>query len=222
MFLRFLLLVVAVFALPACSHFASKEQVVEPQIQIVEKVVIKEVPAVCPVCPAIPQQPSLETTKVCKPEPKKEVRVKKAVKPLTQTRLPIIGEVEWVAVNNKRNRFKARIDTGAATSSIHAEDIKVFERDGRTWASFNIQPYKKDKPLRVKAPVTRTTRIKQHDRASDKRYVVELTLIMGNIQMTAEVNLNDRTQFRYPLLIGRNFLEGNAIVDTSKRYMMLD
>ncbi|WP_369821267.1 RimK/LysX family protein [Oleiphilus sp. HI0080] len=45
---------------------------------------------------------------------------------------------------------------------------------------------------------------------------------MGNIEMRTEVNLNDRSEFVYPLLIGRSFLEGHAVVDTSQRFMMLD
>ncbi|WP_082878230.1 RimK/LysX family protein [Oleiphilus sp. HI0067] len=45
---------------------------------------------------------------------------------------------------------------------------------------------------------------------------------MGDIKMKTEVNLNDRSEFRYPLLVGRSFLEGNVLVDTSQRYMVLD
>ena len=219
--LRCLFIIAVIVVLPSCALIAQKKQVVEPEVKVVEKVVVKEVPVPCPVCPELQPQPVLEKTLEC-PSPKQDVSQIQPVKSLHYTSLPIIGEVEWVSVNAKRNRFKARIDTGAATSSIHAEDVQLFERDGRTWASFNIQPFKKSKPVRVKAPITRKSKIKQHDRASDERYVVELTLTMGDIKMKTEVNLNDRSEFRYPLLVGRSFLEGNVLVDTSQRYMMLD
>jgi len=219
--LRYLFIIAVIVVLPSCALIGQKQQVVEPEVKVVEKVVVKEVPAPCPVCPELKLQPVLEKTLEC-PSPKQDVSQIQPVKSLHHTSLPIIGEVEWVSVNAKRNRFKARIDTGAATSSIHAEDIQLFERDGRTWASFNIHPFKKSKPVRVKAPITRKSKIKQHDRASDERYVVELTLTMGDIKMKTEVNLNDRSEFRYPLLVGRSFLEGNVLVDTSQRYMVLD
>ncbi|KZY61717.1 hypothetical protein A3742_14570 [Oleiphilus sp. HI0071] len=220
---RLPLWILCAFALSACSVFETREPLAEPEIKIVKEIVVKEVPQECPICAALPERPDkANALKSCEPiqaKPKKPTQKKG---PVTTTRLPIIGEVEWVSINQKAHRFKARIDTGAATSSIHAEDIKLFERDGRTWAAFNIKPHRSKNSVRIKAPVVRKVSIKQHDRNSDRRHVVELTLMMGNIEMRTEVNLNDRSEFVYPLLIGRSFLEGHAVVDTSQRFMMLD
>ena len=211
------------FTLSACSVFETREPLAEPEVKIVKEIVVKEVPQECPICATLPERPEKPIAlKSCEPMQAKPKQPTQKKGPVTTTRLPIIGEIEWVSITKKAHRFKARIDTGAATSSLHAEDIKLFERDGRTWAAFNIKPHRSKSSVRIKAPVVRKVRIKQHDSDPDRRHVVELNLMMGNIEMRTEVNLNDRSDFVYPLLIGRNFLEGHAVVDTSQRFMMMD
>ncbi len=147
----------------------------------------------------------------------KEVPIKEKSK---QESKAIIGEVEYVFISSLDIRLKARIDTGAKTSSIHAVDIREFERDGEKWVKFKLLDNNKN--LTQKAlPIHRIVRIKQEsDTKSDRRYVVNMKLKLGDLEQLVEVSLNDRSHLNYPVLIGRNFLRGLFIVDVSKKFLL--
>lgn len=127
--------------------------------------------------------------------------------------------MEYVYVPSSKVTLKARIDTGAKTSSIHAVDVKEFERDGKRWVKFKLVSGKKSF-IEKALPVFRTVRIKQDaDLDSQRRYVVKMRINLGTISQLVEVTLNDRSNLLYPVLIGRNYLNGVAIVDVSKKYL---
>ena len=130
----------------------------------------------------------------------------------------IIGEVEYVAVPALDMVFRARIDTGAKASSIHAVDIETFERDGNPWVRFTIKHPDKNREIPLEMEVSRTARIKQQGQDSERRHSVPLVVTLGNITKELDVNLADRSNFEYPLLIGRDFLKGAAMVDVAQRY----
>jgi len=129
----------------------------------------------------------------------------------------IIGAVEEIQLPDYEINLKARIDTGATTTSINAQNIKKFERDGKKWVKFEIHN-EKGKLAALEKPVFRTVNIKRHGSESQSRYVVKIKLKLGTIDMVSEVTLADRSKFTYPLLIGRSFLTDMAIVDVSKEF----
>lgn len=131
--------------------------------------------------------------------------------------LGIIGEVETVYLPDFKTPFEARIDTGATTSSIDAFDIKNFERDGKKWVSFKVKSRTSDEQMTFELPVVRTVEIKRHEAAPVYRYSVMLKMRMGHITLDREFTLADRSEFEYPVLIGRNVLSGLAAVDTSRK-----
>lgn len=132
----------------------------------------------------------------------------------------IIGAVEHVEVDTTSLVVQARIDTGATTSSIHAEDIVTFERDGKAWVRFNFDAGDGQSPVSMEKRVVRRVRIKQlYADNYQRRYVVKLQLRLGELEEIIEVTLNDRSDFEFPMLIGRNFLTDNAIVDVSKQFI---
>jgi len=117
-----------------------------------------------------------------------------------------IGEVEDVVLIPWGVKLPARIDTGAATTSLDARELKV--RDGV--ADFKLP--KNYGGLRLQLPVVEW----QHIRGADfreRRPVVEITLCMGPKQILTRVTLNDRSMTTYPLIIGRNILKENFVVD---------
>lgn len=134
----------------------------------------------------------------------------------------IVGRIEYVDVMSISMRKKARIDTGAETTSIDASDITEFERDGEKWVQFTIVDRSTEEVSKIKARVVRNVRIKQHGIENVRRIVVELDLRMGPLQESIEVTLADRERFDYPILIGRNFLRGKAVVDVSRKYLTLE
>ncbi|RLA42114.1 MAG: ATP-dependent Zn protease [Gammaproteobacteria bacterium] len=130
----------------------------------------------------------------------------------------VIGEIENVNVAPPGQVFMARIDTGAAGTSIHASHIVAFERDGRDWVRFEIDHPSIEAPLTIERPVARTVRIKQAgSETTERRLVVKMTITLGSMTEQIDVSLSERAAMTYPVLIGRNFLRNLAIVDVSQR-----
>lgn len=129
----------------------------------------------------------------------------------------IIGAVEKVALPEQKISLNARIDTGATTTSINAQNIKQFERDGKKWVKFEVHD-DSGKLATLEKPVSRVVNIKRHGAKDQDRFAVKVKLTLGEINLLTEVTLADRAKFTYPLLIGRNFLQDMAIVDVSKEY----
>jgi len=138
------------------------------------------------------------------------------------TGLATIGQVEYVDVLPTGVRHKARIDTGAETTSIDSRDIVLFERDGRQWVRFLVLDRVSKQPTEFKLPVERMVTIKRHGAKSVKRPVVALELAIGSLRDRIEVSLANREKFTYPVLIGRNFLDGRAQVDVSRKFTALE
>lgn len=123
----------------------------------------------------------------------------------------VIGQVEKLRVVETGKVYEARIDTGAKTTSVNAIHSTQFLLDGKKMIRFKIS---QDGPEIVKKIVS-FKRIKQHGRKPIKRPEVLLTLQLGSVKKLQKVTLEDRSEFDYSLLIGRNFLLGHFIVDVS-------
>jgi len=131
----------------------------------------------------------------------------------------ILGEKEWVYVPSLNESFKARIDTGAATSSISAVDVVAFERDGNDWVKFRIE-HDDIKSDEISLPVERWVRIRQSSaEGTQKRAVVVAWIEIGDLKERTEFTLADRTHLTYPLLLGRSFFKDVALVDVSRKYV---
>ncbi|RLB67583.1 MAG: hypothetical protein DRH08_03295 [Deltaproteobacteria bacterium] len=130
----------------------------------------------------------------------------------------IIGEAEKVIIKSKGLRLNARIDTGAQTSSLGVVDQLPFERDGKKWLQFSVQDPASGMLIDFKMPVVRIAEIKRHGTEAQKRYVVKLKILLGNIEMTREFTLADRSRYTFPMLIGRNVLSGKYIVDVNRKF----
>lgn len=130
----------------------------------------------------------------------------------------IVGETEDVWLDAVNDSFPARIDTGATTSSLSAQDITVFERDGKPWVSFNLAHEGVDEKLPVETPLVRYVRIRQASAEdTERRPVVELTMRLGRLSEKTEFTLTDRSQMTYPVLLGREFLKDIAVVDIARQ-----
>ncbi|MCX4186712.1 ATP-dependent zinc protease [Methylophaga sp. OBS4] len=134
----------------------------------------------------------------------------------------VLGRVEWLWIEAVNRVFKARIDTGATTSSISAQDVVVFERDGKRWVRFRLAPDETDDRYEVEAPLVRHVRIRQSSGDGDKldrRPVVSLKVKVGNLIEDTEFTLTDRSHMLYPILLGREFLKDIAVVDVAKKFI---
>jgi len=169
---------------------------------------------------AAPEKPAPPTPA---PVPQKPVEPAKAPAPARLTsggeKLLIIGEAEYVTIKPVNIRYRARIDTGATTSSIHAIAIRKFEQDGKKWVRFTLVGPAGEK-VEMKRPLIRTIEVKRHGTEQQSRPVVSLKIAIGPIKKTTQFSLTDRSQFKYPVLIGRSFLKGTAIVDVNRSYVL--
>ncbi|MAI25558.1 MAG: hypothetical protein CMN75_05955 [Spirochaeta sp.] len=136
---------------------------------------------------------------------------------LYKDNLLVVGGVERVQVEPEGALLEARIDTGARTSSIDAQDITPFERDGKPWVKFRL-PLRdgKKSSVEITTPVTGRASIKRHGEAPLRRLVVSLRVVLGPIDRVSEFTLADRAGYDFPVLIGRSYLQGLALVDVDK------
>jgi hypothetical protein len=124
-----------------------------------------------------------------------------------------IGDVEDVVLMPSGVRLPARIDTGAATSSLDARDLKVKN----SMAEFKLP--KKYGSLELHLPVIGWQNIRSAD-FKERRPVVEITFCLGAKILHVEVNLNDRSTVKYPLILGRNALKDYFVVDCGRSYCL--
>ena len=125
--------------------------------------------------------------------------------------MKIISAVELVQVVDVGVTKEARIDTGATTTSIDAQDIALFERDGKKWVKFKFAGKE------IKKKMLGIVSIKRHGAEDTKRPSVMVRLALGDTTRNVKVTLADRSKFTYPILIGRNFLKDMFMVDVSKK-----
>lgn len=135
----------------------------------------------------------------------------------------IAGWVEKVTILEDGHLLKAKLDTGAKTSSIHAINIEDFKRDGETWIRFDLiirNHNESDAEYKtLERPRVRKIRVKEHEGRFDRRPVVELPICFDGRQYIAEFNLVDRSRFLYPVLLGRLFLKGIAVIDPEMTFL---
>lgn len=123
----------------------------------------------------------------------------------------IFGWMERVKLMDADLVLEAKLDTGAETSSVHAPDPEVFDKDGDEWVRFRITNNDGDEHV-YERPVERTVRIRSAS-GTTRRHVVKLAICLGNVKRESEVNLSDREEMSSEMLIGRNFLAGHVLVD---------
>ena len=126
----------------------------------------------------------------------------------------VIGWVEKVAILPEKVVLTAKIDTGADNSCLDVREYSFFDRDGERWVRFEIAE-DGDKGEAVERKVERMAEIKRHKGKAQSRPVVKMVLCRGGVKREAEVNLTDRHRFKYRMLIGRSFLDGEFSVDPS-------
>lgn len=138
----------------------------------------------------------------------------------------VYGWREWVVVSDGKTeeKMKAKLDSGALTSSIHVEEKELFERDGNKWVRFVVSdPRDEDaKRLRIEAPLVRIARIKDpggDPEDSEAREVVRLPFRIGDRKMQADFTLSNRSNMLNPVLLGRRALKQLGWVDSSRAYL---
>jgi hypothetical protein len=128
-----------------------------------------------------------------------------------------MGWIEHIRVAEMDGTLKAKLDSGATMSSIHAEVLKVYKKDDKKFVLFRVQTGENSYET-FNAPLVRYVKIKKKEGGYLRRPVVEMAFCIGNRKILEEVNLADRGHFVYPVLIGRNMLANRIVIDSSKTF----
>lgn len=135
----------------------------------------------------------------------------------------IIGKEEWCSLPNLGlPAIKARVDSGAKTSSIHAFNIQSEFRDGVEYVNFDIQPIQHNRRIikRCHAHVIDKRDVKSSSGETERRYVIRTELRLGEDHWDIELTLANRDSMGFRMLLGREALTGRALIDPDAGYCM--
>ncbi|WOJ94115.1 ATP-dependent zinc protease [Congregibacter variabilis] len=137
--------------------------------------------------------------------------------------LRTLGWREWIGFPDIGiAQIKAKVDTGARTSCLHAFKVEPFEHEGASWVSFDIHPSQTDgtEVIQCKAPVLEQRVVRDSGGHEELRYVIETTMTIGDHEQTAEVTLTDRDTMKFRVLLGRTAIQGTFTVDPARSYLV--
>ena len=114
----------------------------------------------------------------------------------------------------------AKMDTGAATSSIHATRIKPISRDGKAYVEFWFRLNAGEKPKRYEAAVIDRRMVRSSTGHQQDRYVISAQFCFGKLCWNGQLTLANRRSMAFPLLIGRRALRRGFLVNSGRRWVL--
>ena len=134
----------------------------------------------------------------------------------------MIGWREWLALPDLGvAAIKAKIDTGARTSSLHTFGLQTFEREGQTWARFEVHPIQKraHPSIPIEVPVAGTRLVRNTSGHQEPRpYIVTSVELMG-LRWSIEVTLANRDQMGFRMLLGRSAVRRRFLLDPGRSFL---
>ena len=138
-----------------------------------------------------------------------------------QQELLTLGWREWVSLPDLGlDKVKAKVDTGARTSAIHAFALRTYDRDGQERVEFRMHPNQKDTDTVVvcDAAVVDKRIVSDSGGHKEERLVIETTLVIGDYSWPIEATLTGRDNMLFRMLLGRTAIKNRAVVNPGKSY----
>lgn len=135
--------------------------------------------------------------------------------------LPMIGWREWVELPDLGVKMiKAKVDSGARSSSLHAFDLEEFQRDEEEWVRFNIHPYQRSKKkiVRAEAKVLEHRSVRSSSGKASWRPVVVTNVNLLGVTWLVELTLANRDEMSFRMLLGREAFRQRFFVDAGSSY----
>ncbi|MGB5252864.1 MAG: ATP-dependent zinc protease [Sedimenticolaceae bacterium] len=129
--------------------------------------------------------------------------------------MKILGWREWVELPDMGlGPIKAKVDTGARTSCLHAFELQAFEKDGQPWIRFKVHPVQKSESrvVECEAPITDQRPVTDSGGHTEQRYVISTRLGVGDWVGEVEMTLTGRDNMLFRMLIGRTTIEAGGFV----------
>jgi ribosomal protein S6--L-glutamate ligase len=139
--------------------------------------------------------------------------------------LTVIGSEEWCVFETLGiPAIKARVDSGAKTSSIQATNMKVFVRGAKEWVKFEVNPIQDNRSIAIECEAKLVDRrtVKSSSGISEERYVIKAPVTLGNQTFEIELTLANRDTMEFRMLLGREALNNRYIVNPAKNYIVQD
>ena len=133
-----------------------------------------------------------------------------------------LGWREWIGFPEFNiPKIKAKIDTGARTSALHAFSLTPFMRDEKPWVRFAIHPKQGNTSIVVEceAPVKEQRVVRDSGGHEELRYVIDTLIRIGDDVIRSEVTLTDRDSMTFRVLLGRTALRGNYVIYPDSSYL---
>jgi hypothetical protein len=139
--------------------------------------------------------------------------------------LQVIGWREWVSLPGLGvGKIKAKVDSGARTSSIHAFDIEVYKRNGKEFVKFNVHPEQKNSKneIQCRAPILEFRKVKSSNGQSELRPVILTKIKLLEDTFEIEMTLTNRDEMGFRMLLGRESIRKRFLIDTGKSFYATD
>ncbi len=135
----------------------------------------------------------------------------------------ILGSEEWCSFPELGiPTIKARVDSGAKTSALHAINISPFLKNEMNWVKFDINPIQNNLKtvIHCEAPLVDKRIVKSSSGFREQRYVIQTSLEIGNANWNIEMTLTNRDSMGFRMLLGREAMSGRILVDPEKKYLL--